>query len=68
MGNFDTGIKINWRGNWNNLALPNMEEIEKTEAENKEDFIKEYEALRKKYGYDYCIEVRLNIEKVNIPK
>jgi uncharacterized protein YnzC (UPF0291/DUF896 family) len=45
-----------------------MEEIEKTEEEITEEFLKEYTELRKKYGRDFSVEVRLTPEKVNIPK
>jgi hypothetical protein len=38
------------------------------EIERKEAFIKEYNELRKKYGVDFALEVKITPEAVNIPK
>ena len=45
-----------------------VEEIkEKTEEEITEEFLKEFELLRKKYKRDFAPEFRITVQKINIP-
>jgi hypothetical protein len=51
--------------NYEEEILPLLKE--KTEIEITEEFLEEYSKLRKKYGRDFSIDVRISPVKVNIP-